>query len=271
MDRVRVFISYSSAYHDTAESVAIRLREDGHEVFFDRHSLRPGEEFDAGIRHEIYRADLFLFLVTPEAVVDGAYTLTELALAQRRWPRPSGRILPVILAPTPVADIPPYARAVTLLQPKGNLVAEIAARIEEMVAEIRFRRLRYLLLAAVGLVVLGLVAHRLLTHDPTGEQDEDEVDTCYLVVGFSADGNEPAGYTLRVSGGGMSHDFSTAADGTANIHVIGRQLPDWEVGVIDRDGRTLGEIALSGCPRTETLQPLNDRMQLRLGPRDQLP
>ena len=268
---MRVFISYSSAYHDTAESVAIRLREDGHEVFFDRHSLPPGEEFDAGIRHEIYRADLFLFLVTPEAVVDGAYTRTELALAQQRWPRPSGRILPVILAPTPIADIPPYARAVTLLQARGNLVAEIAARVEAMVAQVRFRRLRYLLLAAVGLVVLGLVAHRLLTHDPTGEQDEDEVDTCYLVVGFRADGSEPAGYRLRVSGGGVSNDFSTAADGTASILVIGRQLPDWEVGVIDRDGQTLGEIALSGCPRTETLQPLNDRVQLRLGPRDQLP
>jgi hypothetical protein len=70
---VRIFISYSSAYRDTAESIAIRLRQDGHAVFFDRHSLQAAEEFDAGIRREIENADLFLFLIAPEAVPLRAY------------------------------------------------------------------------------------------------------------------------------------------------------------------------------------------------------
>jgi hypothetical protein len=95
--QLRIFISYASAYQDSAESMAIRLRQDGHEVFFDRHSLRAAEEFDAGIRREVENADLFLFLVTPEAMRAGAYTLTELEFAQRRWPKPSGHILPVML------------------------------------------------------------------------------------------------------------------------------------------------------------------------------
>lgn len=268
---MRVFISYSSAYHDTAESVAIRLREDGHEVFFDRHSLQSAQEFDAGIRREIRRADLFILLITPEAVRDGAYTRTELDLVQRQWPKPSGRLLPVMLAPTPISDVPPYARAVTVLQTKGNLVAEVAARVAEMAAERRGKRSRYLLLAVACMALLGTAGYQLIAHYLSGERGDDEVQTCYLAVRLQLDGSTPAAYTLRVGGGGISRDFSTAAGGTANIHVTGRQITQWELTVIDRDGQTLGTIPLSGCPGSDSVHALNGRAQLHLGPRDVLP
>jgi hypothetical protein len=262
---VRIFISYASAYQDTAESIAIRLRQDGHEVFFDRHSLRAAEEFDAGIRREVENADLFLFLVAPEAVRAGAYTLTELGFAQRRWPKPSGRILPVMLKPTPIDTIPPYARAVTILQARGNLVAEVAARVAEMIGARRRRRLPYLVAATVLvlLVVLGYPAlQRYLAQD-------DNAGTCYLWLQFGTGPWEAL--TVRISGGGISRDFATGWNGRADIHVTAEQLPQWELVVIDQDGRTLGKLAQSGCPQAISAHALTNTLQLELGPRDALP
>jgi hypothetical protein len=56
----------------------------------------------------------------------GAYTLTELGFARERWPHPAGHILPVMVAPTAPETVPPYLRAVTLLEPRGNVAAEVA-------------------------------------------------------------------------------------------------------------------------------------------------
>jgi hypothetical protein len=261
---VRIFISYASAYQDSAESIAIRLRQDGHEVFFDRHNLRAAEEFDIGIRREVENADLFLFLVAPEAVRTGAYTLTELGFAQRRWPKPSGHILPVMLKPLPIDTIPPYARAVTILQARGNLVAEVAARVAEMAGARRRRRLLYLAAATV-LVLLLALGYRVLQHlDP-----DDKAGTCYLWLQFGTGPWEAL--TVRISGGGISRDFATGSNGRADIHVTAEQLPQWELAVIDQDGRTLGRLAESGCPQAVAAHALTNTLQLEMGPRDALP
>ena len=126
---MKVFISYASAQRSTAEPLALALEGDGHDVFFDRTDLPRGEGYHERIRSAIYAADRFVFLVSPESVRAGSYALSELSMAQARWPRPAGRVLPVMAAPTPYADIPPYAAAVTVLEPKGNLAAEVAATL----------------------------------------------------------------------------------------------------------------------------------------------
>ncbi len=269
---MRIFISYSSAHRDIAESIAIRLREDGHDVFFDRHSLRAAEEFDAGIRREIENADLFVFLVTPEAVRAGAYTLTELDLAQRRWPKPSGHILPVMLQPTPINEIPPYARAVTILQARGNLVAEVAARVAEMTGTRGRRRLLYLI-GAAALALLIALGFPVARHLGTGDVDTElrEAEPCYLRAELRFVAAAPEGLTLRISGGGVSRDFSTAADGGANIHLTAEQQPQWELVVIDQDGQALGTLTQSGCPQAAATHALTGQLQLGLGPRNALP
>jgi hypothetical protein len=63
-------------------------------------------------------------------VAAGRYTLSELDLARRRWPHPSGHVLPVLVAPTPMASIPPYLLAVTVLTPQGNLVADVVHAVQ---------------------------------------------------------------------------------------------------------------------------------------------
>jgi hypothetical protein len=42
---------------------------------------------------------------------------------------PEGQVLPVLIEPTEKSAIPPYLRAVTLLEPEGNLAAEVLAHM----------------------------------------------------------------------------------------------------------------------------------------------
>ena len=47
-----------------------------------------------------------VFFITPRSVAPGSYALTELDIAQRRWRAPGGRVLPVLVEPTPIGDHP---------------------------------------------------------------------------------------------------------------------------------------------------------------------
>ena len=122
---MRIFVSYASERRNAAEEIALALRERGHRVFFDRASLVAGDGYDARIEREIRGSDLFVFLVSPEALQAGSYCLTELHHAEARWPHPAGRVLPALIAPVGFDLIPPYLRAVTVYQPRGKAAAEV--------------------------------------------------------------------------------------------------------------------------------------------------
>lgn len=129
---MKIFVSYPSDQRELAEHLRLALEGEGHEVFTDRSELKEGEPYHEALREAIDDADAMVFVVTPRSVAPGSYALTELDQAQRRWRTPGGRVLPVLAEPTPVADIPPYLRSVTLLQPRGNLVAETVAAVDRM-------------------------------------------------------------------------------------------------------------------------------------------
>ncbi|MGZ5227201.1 MAG: toll/interleukin-1 receptor domain-containing protein, partial [Burkholderiales bacterium] len=75
---MKIFLSYSSKDRTLAEPVYLALRAEQHAVFFDRTDLPPGEEYDARIREAIEDSDLLIFLISPDSLRAGAYTLTEL-------------------------------------------------------------------------------------------------------------------------------------------------------------------------------------------------
>jgi len=130
---VHIFISYASDYKDEAEDLCFRLRALKHEVFFDKSSLPAGKSFDDRIRQAIDAADIFIFLITPESVRKGQYTRTELLRAERKWPTPDWHMLPVMLRPTPLDDIPPSLKSVTIKHRVGNLTAEVVMEVEDRV------------------------------------------------------------------------------------------------------------------------------------------
>ena len=127
-----VFISYAHQQRDKAEQVAYRLRTRDYEVFLDRTSLKAGQSFDDKIRIGLESSNVFVFLISPESVRSGSYCLTELQFAERKWPNPTNRILPVMVARTPMENVPPYLKSVQIMTPQGDLAAEVLSALEGM-------------------------------------------------------------------------------------------------------------------------------------------
>jgi len=155
---MKIFLSYSSKDRIKAEEVALAMQAEGHDVFFDREDLAGGEDFNAVIRQHIAAADLFIFLISPQSVRPGAYTLTELKLAREKWIHPGKHVLPVLLEPTAMAQIPAYLRGVTIFEPEGNLAAEIASHLG------RSKRRPAVIFGAAALLVAVVLAAMLYPH-----------------------------------------------------------------------------------------------------------
>jgi hypothetical protein len=126
---MNVFLSYSSEDRVIAEEIQLALVSDGHVVFFDAQSLPPGGDYRQRIKVAIERADALVCLISPSSVANDSYALTELNLARKRWPSPKQHVVPVIVREVNWALIPPYLKAVTILEPKGNTAAEVAGAV----------------------------------------------------------------------------------------------------------------------------------------------
>jgi tetratricopeptide (TPR) repeat protein len=149
---VRIFISYSSKHQDICDRLQLALEADGrHKVFVDRSELTPGRPFDETLRKGIEDCDLLIFLISPESVAPGSYALAEMGIAKRRWRHPGGHVLPVKVAPTPKEAIPAYLRAVTILEPKGDVVAETVAAVDAIRPPSRRGRVLAMLAAVIVL------------------------------------------------------------------------------------------------------------------------
>ena len=126
---MRVFISYSSTDREVAEEIQLALLGEGHVVFFDKDSLPAGGNYHSRIDKAIRAADSLVFLISPSSIAPGSYALTELKFARTKWPHPKDRIVPVRLHATPWDAMPAYLKSVTVLEPSGNVAAEVLAAV----------------------------------------------------------------------------------------------------------------------------------------------
>jgi uncharacterized protein YjbI with pentapeptide repeats len=132
---MQVFLSYNAEDRHMAEQVQLTLIGAGHHVFFDKESLPPSCNYHARIRDAVQQSDLFVFLISPLSVAQGSYTLTELKYAREKWPHPKGRVIPVIISATAWDTIPNYLKAVTLMEPEGNVPAELLAAMDALIGQ----------------------------------------------------------------------------------------------------------------------------------------
>lgn len=128
---MKIFVSYASEDRTTAEQISLALGTN-HEVFYDRATLPAGGDFNTHIRKSIAECELFIFVISPESVHKGSYALSELEFAKDNWRHPSGHVLPVMVRSTDLSVVPNYLKAVTILEPVGNVAAEVAAEVEKM-------------------------------------------------------------------------------------------------------------------------------------------
>jgi hypothetical protein len=137
---MQIFLSYASEDRELADQIHLALIGAGHLVFFDRDSLPPGGDYHAKIRAAVERSDIFVFLITGNSVASGSYALTELKYARSKWPHPKGRVLPVRAGTVAWAMIPPYLKAVTVMEPEGNMPAEVSVAVHELEKQAQFRQ-----------------------------------------------------------------------------------------------------------------------------------
>jgi hypothetical protein len=129
---LKIFLSFASTDRTIAERIQLALLGAGHQVFFDEASLAPGSDYNTRIRDSIRACQLFVFLISPNSVRGGRYAHTELRLAKAKWPKPWGAVLPVVIRPTKYSLIDPYLASVTVLEPHGDVAAEVAAAVASM-------------------------------------------------------------------------------------------------------------------------------------------
>lgn len=149
---MKIFLSYASEDRTAAEAIHVALCSEGHDVFFDREDLPPGEEFNVRIRRAVECSDALVFLVSPQALDAHSYTLNELTIAEQTFKRASGRVLPVLLRQVDFDHAPAFLKSVTFLQTGGDLPAAVADAVARMARKHGQARM---LKAAMALVLIA--------------------------------------------------------------------------------------------------------------------
>lgn len=164
----KVFLSYASDDRKLARDIQARLRQHGHDVFFDEDTLKPSDGYDRMIRDRIAKSDVMVFLCSRASLSEGRYTLTELEMAQRLWANPEGRVLPVLIGDITFDDLPSYIKGLSAYRYKGDPVTEVTHLAEEMVST-RRRKKRMSVGAALGALAVAVILILLVVNRTDGE------------------------------------------------------------------------------------------------------
>lgn len=262
---MRIFISYAREQIDIADRIAVGLAQEGHDVFFDRDDLPPGEGYDREIRRRIHAAHLFLCLVSPDSLDPDSYAVTELDVARRHWPNPSGSVLPVMVAETPWDSVPGYLSSVTVLERRGNLTADVLARVEVLAKK---RKRRMMIRWGIAVLVAAAVAAAVVLWS-ADRGPVPVAEPCSIQVeAVAGDGSSPLDRgDLVVYVGGAETTSFMLPDGSGQLEIEPSQLESWTIEVLDTDGIVLGKETSNGCPKERSLLSLSESVGLVLEPR----
>jgi hypothetical protein len=244
-----IFLSYASDEARLAERIELALESAGHQVFRDRSELDAGEAFDARIRAALDASDLLIFLITPRSVMEGRYTLSELTFARHKWPRPGGHVLPVLVTATPLDRIPEYLKAVTILEPRGEVASEIVAAVDRMAATRPWwRRPGVLAAAGVALVLAGGAAWVATSRSQERAGRQQAAATAVQAAGLhERSGNYAAAWTALEAADSEHPDVPTLVDARQRLamawlqNIRGSQLSGNFRDIVDKVTPVLAE------------------------------
>jgi hypothetical protein len=168
----RVFVSHAREDAKLAERIALAIRGRDCTVFLDANDLPPGGNYEARIHQAIKSSSVFVFLISPASVSDGRYPLTELKFAEQRWTHPANHVLPVFATEMPIDHVPEYLRAASIMKARGDLAAEVAAAVDEMLP--KTARFAGTLATTIAVAIAGasLLYSNVGTHKPPPRTQE---------------------------------------------------------------------------------------------------
>ena len=154
---MRIFLSYESEDRDLIEPIRFALAEQGHDIFYDREDLKPGEAFDSRIRAAIERA---ICLLLPDATHGRCGQLyAERAVgrradvAARRRSRAAGHPRG---CPAPgYSCLFPFRHCLT---PVGNVTASVSDAVHQLARAHSRRHMRKLAVWAVAILIPVAIA-----------------------------------------------------------------------------------------------------------------
>lgn len=155
---MKVFLSYSREDSELAHEVTAALHVAGYKVFCDWESLHSASEFHAEIRKQLYASDAFVILMGPHTFGEGRYALSEIELAEKKWPNPVNRVFPVLIGDLDMDSIPGYLRVTSHVRSKGPVSAAVVQALEELRARTRHKRIMTGLVTVAAVAVIAIVA-----------------------------------------------------------------------------------------------------------------
>jgi hypothetical protein len=257
---MHIFISYASEYRAVADRIAIGLRQEGHDVFFDRDQLPPGNSYDARIRDAIQQCNLLIFLISPESVAKSSYALTELGFAREKWKDPARRIVPVLVAKTNIEKVPAYLRAVSILAPEGDLVAEVLGTVARIGRQPDWHSKLWVRIALPLAVIAGAFVIWWINGD--------SVHPCHLALGVRSPRTPQVGQLIAsVTSRGLTKDFFLSENGTGPVDVPLKSKEHWKIEIHGSNGVLFDPVHFFGCPDYLVERHLDGNNHISIRPR----
>ena len=144
---MKIFMAYAPSEQQMADRLVLSLSEQGHQVMADPEDYPRGKTNIERTHKAIHKADIFLFLASRASLQSGSLTLAALEAARKARFEQKDKILVVEVEPLP--QIPDHLQNMTIIQPEGEVVSEIANQIYFEDRQRKARRLIYRSLAAV--------------------------------------------------------------------------------------------------------------------------
>jgi internalin A len=144
---LKLFISYSTndkAYLHKLVTFLNPLKRSGNLVTWDDTNLIPGEEWNDRIRYELSRAEVIIFLISPDSIESKYINDIEMKHAFERFERREAVLIPVIIRPclwknTRIARLdvlPEGGKAVNTWKNQDLAFTEVAQGIDKVIKKI---------------------------------------------------------------------------------------------------------------------------------------
>jgi hypothetical protein len=149
---MKVLVAGPPELRALAERVARGLADAGHHAAADASAA--GGWPRRSLAQPARRPEVVVLLIAPGTLGEDSRSRHHLERAARRWPDPAGRVIPLLIRPTPLDEIPPYLRSVTLIVPAGDPTADVLSELVQLSERRTSRLLRRSVLLTAGLAVV---------------------------------------------------------------------------------------------------------------------